>query len=209
MKQFFAIALVAGLGWASGASALTTIYSELRDYGSAPGKINPGGNDPLGADYVEVRDSSSSRFSDFFDFSSIAYDSISRFDLTLKFADAGPSGIFDWIEQWQVRVQGSNPSISSDDYFSTLRDPLSPQTIVISMATDTGSINAFSHSVATGIFEFWFSENTCCGDKFKLDSAQLDVIGTVIPAPAALPLLASGVAGFAWLRRRKMRSAKA
>ncbi|MEM1315117.1 MAG: hypothetical protein AAGI51_11215 [Pseudomonadota bacterium] len=199
----------------SAGHAVTSLGTFVNDYGSASGKVDPGGNDVLSADFVTVSDQSRSRFSDGFDLSGLfgtfnpGY-SIDRFELTLTFSNAGPSGCCMGLvrfEDWAVRVQGSDSRASNDDLFVQLDDDLSPQSVTLSVLGDSGSIDAFAHSVDTEFFEFWFSENTIRPDVFDLDQAKLEVFGeaTVIPTPFALPMLASAFGLAALVRRRGRR----
>lgn len=175
----------------------------IHDYGTGPGQVDPGGNDTLLSDAVVVSDQSSARFFDAFDLSAFAADTIDSFELTLTFEDAGPDffAIFP-LEAWSVRVQGSDAGSVFDDMFRPLFDPQSPQTITLSASTLLAG-DAFAHSVASGSFEFWFSEFSLQSDAFRLDQAQLTVIGepAAVPLPASLPLLIAGLGGVAALRR--------
>lgn len=211
-------ALAAAMTLAAGtASAVTSLGTFANDYGSDAGKVDPGGTDVLGADFVTVSDQSSGRFSDSFDLSALfgtfqpGY-VIDRFELTLEFDDSGPSCPFFLCglgEIWEVRVQGSDSAVSSDDFFGTLSDPLSPQSFTVSIGTDIGSIDAFQHSVQSQLFEFWFSESSIKADAFDLNSAELEVFGTasVIPLPAGLPLVAGAFALAGLVRRYGRRDA--
>lgn len=213
-----AVGLFAVAATTSGAHAVTSLGMFVNDYGTGAGKVDPGGNDVLGSDSVRISDDSTSRFFDSFDLSGLFGTfvpgfTIDRFDLTLTFDKAGPS-LFP-TEYWNVRVQGSNSSSALDDLFVPIFDPLSPQTVTISMGTDLLFIDAFAHSVASEKLEFGFSEFTPANgffekpDKFDLDSAKLEVFGeaTVIPAPVALPMLASAFGLAAFVRRRTRRQA--
>lgn len=188
-------------------AAPVLLDSYLHSYGTNAGHIDPAGSDSLGGDFVQVSDTSSTRFSDVFDFSGLVYDTITTFDLTLTFRDAGPSLIPG--ELWSVRVQGSNSASSLDDLFAVLiGSGWSSQAVTLSTGTDLLTVNAFAQSVASESFTFWFSEFTPGTDKFKLASAELDVYGT-IPTPTTVPLPAGGVmllgalGGLNALRRRK------
>jgi len=192
------------LALTSGASFAATLGTFTHDYGTGAGQVDPSGTDVVNANSVTVSDQSSGRFSDSFDFSGLAYDSIDSFELTLDFAGAGPS-LFPG-EGWAVRVQGSNASAVTDDFFGGLASFLSPQTITISAATDVLLSDAFANSVTTQNFEFWFSEFSGGNDAFTLNSATLTVNGTLptaVPLPAGLPLMLLGLGGIAALRRRK------
>jgi hypothetical protein len=178
-----------------------------RDYGSAPGRVDPGGNDVLSPGYVTVSDQSTSRFFDSFDFSALSASSIDSLTLTLSFSGAGPSYfLFFPTEIWSVRIQGSTPAAATDDHFTTLSDALSPQTVTLSAATDGGGVNAFAQSLASGQLAFWFSESSLFADAFRLTSASLTVEGTPPPAPVPLPagglLLLGALGGLAARRRR-------
>ena len=211
-----ALALVVSLGLCAGAQA-ATLFIQTNDYGSDTGKVNPGGTDVLGADFVTVSDQSSGRFNDSFSFGT-ALGTITQIDVTLAFEDAGPSkGVFGCLfgECWDARITGSDssgiPSESSDDLFVELEDVLSAQTISLSSATDTGSIDAFSHSVGTGKLELWFAENALGARQFDLDYATVEVLGTAapIPLPAAGWLLLSAFGGLGLMARRRARRPEA
>jgi hypothetical protein len=201
-----ALALSATL--AAPAQAATLLGSFQHDYGSDAGRIDPPGTDALNAASVTVSDQSSGRFSDSFDFSSLAYDSIESFSLTLTYAGAGPSfslACLGICELWTVRVQGNNSSGFDDDLFGLLTGtPV--QTFNLSASDDVGSITAFAQSVASQTYAFWFSEWSGGADSFRLSSARLDIYGTppiaAVPLPAGGLLLMGGLGAFAALRRR-------
>ncbi|MEO0939446.1 MAG: VPLPA-CTERM sorting domain-containing protein [Pseudomonadota bacterium] len=203
MKRLLtAVATVAAFTFASAAGAVT-LGTFTHVYGSNSGNVDPGGNDALNPNSVTVSDQSSSRFSDTFDFSGLAYDSISSFTLTLDYAGAG-SGFclisFCFGEVWAARVQGSDPSGSDDDLFARI-DGTQTQTITADAAS---AGDAFETAVAGEALTFWFSELTSGSDAFTLNSATLTIDGVpAVPLPAGLPLLLLGLGGLAALRRRQ------
>ncbi len=197
-------AVIAGMALAGMAPA-ATLGTFTHNYGSAPGRIDPGGNDLLSRSFVTVNDRSTGRFFDSFDFSSLSYSSITSIALSLQFTRAGPSGsILVPTELWAVRIQGSSSGAFLDDQFAFLSDAGSPQTTTISAATDILLVNAFANSLATKSLAFWFSEFTTGGDNFRLSSATLTVNGVAaVPLPAGGLLLVGALAGLGALRRRK------
>lgn len=201
------LGIVAALGLSTQADAAPVLLnSYLHAYGTNAGHLDPAGSDQLGADFVEVNDGSATRFSDAFDFSALAYDSLSSFDLTLSFMGVGPSVAPS--ELWSVRVQGASPANSVDDLFTVLiGSNWTTQTVTVSAATDLLAVNAFAQSLASKSFAFWFSEFTNGRDKFILASAKLDVYGTAaptgVPLPASGAMLLGGLGGLTAWRRRK------
>ena len=164
----------------------------MHDYGSDPGKIDPGGNDVLSADYVEVSDQSSSRFSDDFDFSGLNYSSIDEFELTLRFRDTDDTFWFVFLEDWQVRPGDSSNLLDMDRV-----DDWSTQTFIIDSSIDT-----FDTMVSNQNFDLWFAEEAFGANQFKLDYAELEIHGTLVPAPAAVWLFVTGILGFAGYRKK-------
>jgi hypothetical protein len=171
------------------------------EYGSAPGRVDPGGTDVLSSNYVTVSDTSTGRFYDRFDFSAVT-GTITGLIMTLNFDRAGPScpfGVCAIGETWAARIQGSNPGGTADDYFVNLFDDLSPMSILLDLSTDVGAVNAFATSLANGYAELWFSESSIGGDSFRLASVGLKVFGEpvvgTVPTPGTLALAMFGLAG--------------
>ncbi|MGY6694764.1 MAG: hypothetical protein ACXIUW_01890 [Roseinatronobacter sp.] len=214
------VALAIGVVAAPKADALGVIWSETYQYGNQAGQRSlPGIDDEFGDGFVTVRDTSPttgySRFIDRFDFTSLAYESISELRLTLEFSGAGPSGgcvlSFCWGERWSVRVPGSDSSFTGEtsggnsgqanDFFGQLSDALSPQSFSISSSSPG---DAFEEALALEKLIFGFSENTGGADAFDLKSARLEIIG-VVPLPAAFWLLGSVAAAGLIAKRRRQR----
>jgi len=202
------ILMVAIFGFVLPAFA-TPISTIFHDYGTGTGKVDPGGNDPLYADYVKISDNSSERFWDVFDFSTLNFDTITSFDLTLDFSDAGATGIFWGIqfptEDWRVR-----PATSTSSATNTLFDLTNSQArMTQTLSFDTGNLDIFDEIVNNKKFYLWFAEETnnwwTGDDDFNLYSATLDIYGTQtdpVPEPTTLLLLGFGLLGIAGVSRR-------
>jgi len=182
MKKIFAlIAVLSGLSASVGATPV--LIGEIsHDYGSAVGKLDPSGNDPLSADYVTVKDSSTNRFSDVFDFSAFDYTSIDHFEVTLNFTQTNGA-----LESWRARP-GSSTSLPA---LTKVGDVLTSQTFTFGPSTDT-----FASSVAAEKFNLWFSEEGFGANDFRLFDAKLAVFGeaAAVPEPGTLGMLCLGIA---------------
>jgi hypothetical protein len=182
MKKIFAlIAILSGLSASVGATPV--LIGEIsHDYGSAAGQLDPGGNDSLSADYVTVKDSSSSRFNDVFDFSAFNYTSIDHFEVTLNFAQT--NGAF---ESWRARPGAS----TYEPALTRVGDALATQTFSFGSAVDT-----FASSVASEKFNLWFAEEGFGANDFRLYDAKLAVFGEAfaVPEPGTLGMLCLGIA---------------
>lgn len=137
------------------------------------GQVDPGGEDPLGNGYVTVKDENPKtykRFYDSFDFSTLDFGSIDRFELTLCYAETN-SGFF-FPERWYVR-----PGATPDQYLAFALDRVGSKG-----ASKTFKINAdlspeFDTMVSDKKFFFWFAEEDLFSNEFKLFSATLSVFG--------------------------------
>ncbi|MEC5384686.1 PEP-CTERM sorting domain-containing protein [Uliginosibacterium sp. H3] len=194
MKKIFALfALTAALtGLSTGAGATPVLIGEIfHDYGSASGKLDPGGNDPLSADYVTVKDNSTSRFNDVFDFSTFDYTSIDHFEVTLNFTQTNGS-----FESWRARP-GASTSLPA---LSKVGDVLTSQTFSFGPSTDT-----FASFLSTEKFNLWFAEEGFGTNDFRLFDAKVSVFGTAatVPEPGTLGMLFLGIAMMVLTSRRR------
>jgi hypothetical protein len=191
MKKLCALmALLACMSTTVGATPVL-LGTVFHDYGSATGKVDPAGNDALFADYVTVSDSSTSRFSDAFNFSALSYSSVSYFELTLSFTKTN-----DLFESWSARP-GASTTLPS---LTRVGDVLTTQTITFGPSVDT-----FASSVAAQSFNLWFAEQGWGAHNFNLYDAKLSVFGEVssVPEPSTLAMLGLGLLGLAASRRKQ------
>ena len=201
-KTLLALVAVIGLLSASAHAAPVLLGEITHDYGSAAGKVDPGGNDVLSADYVTVADSSTSRFNDVFDFSGLNYNSIDHFALTLNFSNTNDINwvfIFPFLEDWNVRLGNS----SQEQQLNRVGSTITSQTFTFNASVDT-----FANAVSSGLFTLWFAEEALGANSFRLYDATLDVYGvaapatTNVPEPGTLALLGIGLLGGIALRRK-------
>jgi hypothetical protein len=185
-----------------GSPSASLIGSYVHDYGNGEGKFDPGGNDVLYGNYVQVSDKSSSRFSDFFTFNDLSYSTIEKFELTLEF-----SNISIWpIEDWYMRPDGTL------NYWSFNLNTVGSTPTTQTFSIDISFQPEFNDMVTAKKFEFWFAEETgnfLHTDIFNLYSAKLDIFGQAIieshptPEPATMLLFGVGLLGIAGVSRRR------
>lgn len=195
---------------APAAQAATLLGTIERDYGSAPGKIDPGGTDPLEADRVRVLDQAvpgGARFYDNIFFTSIDFDVLDRLVFTVTFRDANGSASFD-SENWFMGSIGTTPGTSADNHRIMELGNASPQTAQIDAGIDVGETNVWARAVTERVVVIGFGENTNGNDEFFLDRIDMEVWGTApatapVPLPASVLFLLGGVGGLAGLRRLK------
>lgn len=213
-KPFLAAAAVAlALPMAADAAVLKSAFF---DYGNdfANGEIKPPSDDPVGPNFVRVRDTPTSsgynQFVQVLDLSDVM-GTITSIDVEIIYtgiATIDPEVDPDPGEKWSARVLGADNSSILDDEFVEL-----PQTgpstgtlsFTIDASTDTASsTTAFAGSVASDMFRLRFREESSGADNFRLFSSEITVNGVApIPLPASGMLLLGALGGAAALRRRK------
>ncbi len=206
MKKTKLALVVVGLLLAVSTSASATLLGSYNhDYGNGAGEVDPSGTDQLFSDYVLVSDQSSNRFSDTFDFSSLAFSSIDKFGLTLSFANTNASLFGVPLEFWWTRPGGEPGTVSSDWLLTRVGSTPTSQLFEIG-----NSLSSFANMVSSKEFFFWFAEEAPFSNSFKLYSANLDIYGTPesapVPEPGTILLLGSGLAGLLARKRMKKNS---
>ena len=171
---------------------------------------HPGGNcDTANANSITVRATKSSdcnRFADAFDFSSIAFDSIDHFELTLSFSGAQnqkSTGFLKQSERWNVR--GAANYVDSAFNFGSQLNANGTQTFSFN-----NSNTWFSKILGVENFFVSFATNQGATMNFDLSSAKLELFGTApvaqVPEPGSLALL--GLSALALVGARRARKAK-
>lgn len=194
-KSSFVAMLLSVAAFVGGTASAATLATYTHTYGSALGQVDPLGNDSLGSGYVTVSDQSSSRFSDSFNFNSLSFNSISSFVLTLNYADIGQNP---FSELWSERPGG----LTNPGYFSFNLPSAADSTTVSSVFTIDSNTNTFGSMVAAKDFFFWFAESTLGSDSFRLNSAELKIMGAV-PEPEQYAMLLAGLGLIGAIARRR------
>ncbi len=201
-KATAAILLLAGTSAYASASPVT-LGSITHDYGTTSG-VNATNTfqscDTVNATSITVKATSNcARFLDYFDFSTLSYTSISKFSLTLKFADTASI-----LESWAMRPASSGLVGSTSTQNLTKSGAATSQTFTIDNLSNPDVFNVI---VANKSFALWFANNGFSGQNFTLDSATLDVVGESVPEPTSLALFGIAAAAITVSMRARRKNA--
>ena len=215
MKNIFVkIAAITSLSLIATFSQATLIGSITHDYGSqqyiASSLVSGGSCDTMNSDSVTIRNTTSNcqRFYDLFDLSSINYDTIDYFELTLSFSATNNISWDFWnnYEQWAARPASSTSVGATTQSNINRKSNLFTQTLTF----NSSNTNVFTDILANETFYLWFSHNGFGQQSFNLADAKLDVFGTLqvaavtdVPEPAPLALLSLSLIALALGKRRK------
>ncbi|MEM8850354.1 MAG: VPLPA-CTERM sorting domain-containing protein [Pseudomonadota bacterium] len=199
MIRKLALSLAVSLGLATTSASAAVIGTFTETFG-------PGGTIVTEADNGIVFDS--------FDFSSLAGQQIDSLELSVTFANAGPTNlVFGGIvaipfERWTLGLSPTATGSVFADATSLLVDAasgLATLTRTINASTDAAnSESIFADAIASQTLGFGFQETTFFNNAFTLSSASLAVDGTaVVPLPAPVWLLLTALGGLGLAARRQ------